>query len=123
MSSNQPLELALMYSDIEGSARLAAHLGDLYASVLDKHNKIFRSLLQLHKGQVIGHGIDNEGNQEIFKIPWSEISILKIRKFSYFGTFLFFSFICIMGIFIDVLINGIDIFPDDGDGWEYNTNF
>lgn len=47
------MDLALLYSDIEGSARLAAHLGNLYASVLDNHNKIFRSLLQLHKGQVI----------------------------------------------------------------------
>jgi adenylate cyclase len=53
MSSNQHMDLALLYSDIAGSARLAAHLQSLYASVLDKHNKIIRSLLQLHNGQVI----------------------------------------------------------------------
>ena len=53
MSSNHSLDLALLYSDIAGSARLAAHLGDLYASVIDKHNNIFRSLLQPYKGQVI----------------------------------------------------------------------
>jgi TolB-like protein/class 3 adenylate cyclase/Flp pilus assembly protein TadD len=47
------MDLALLYSDIAGSARLAAHLQSLYASVLDKHNKIIRSLLQLHNGQVI----------------------------------------------------------------------
>ena len=47
------MDLTLLYSDIAGSAQLATHLGSLYASVLDKHSKIFRSLIQLHRGEVI----------------------------------------------------------------------
>lgn len=67
MSSDQHLDLALLYSDIEGSARLAARLGNLYAGVLDKHNTIFRALLQLHKGQIIQS--TGDGFFVVFKNP------------------------------------------------------
>ena len=53
MSSNQYMDLALLDSDIEGSARLQSHLGNLYASVLDKHNKIICSLSKRREGKVM----------------------------------------------------------------------
>jgi adenylate cyclase len=96
------MHLALLYSDIEGSAQLATHLGSLYASVLDKHNKIFRSLLQLHRGQVIettGDGFfvafkDPEEavraaiaiQQSINHYKWPEQDQLRIRLGLHYGT-------------------------------------
>lgn len=101
MSSNQEMNLALLYSDIAGSARLAANLQGLYASVLDKHNKIIRSLLQLHNGQVIearGEGFfiafkDPEEavraaiaiQQSINHYKWPEQDALKIRLGLHWG--------------------------------------
>ena len=53
MNSNKPLNSALLFTDIEGSTRLIARLGDLFVNVLDKHNEIIRSLLQLYDGEIV----------------------------------------------------------------------
>ena len=102
MSSNQKMDLTLLYSDIAGSAQLATHLGSLYASVLDKHSKIFRSLIQLHRGEVIeatGDGFfvafkDPEEavraaiaiQQSINHYKWPEQDQLRVRLGLHWGT-------------------------------------
>ena len=96
------MDLTLLYSDIAGSAQLATHLGSLYASVLDKHSKIFRSLIQLHRGEVIeatGDGFfvafkDPEEavraavaiQQSINHYKWPEQDQLRVRLGLHWGT-------------------------------------
>ena len=53
MSSHQPMGLALLFTRIEGSARLSSRLGSLYDSVLKKHHEIIQALLLPYKSKVI----------------------------------------------------------------------
>jgi adenylate cyclase len=53
MSSQQSQGLALLFTSIEGSARLSSRLGTLYDSVLKKHHEIIQSLLLAYQSQVI----------------------------------------------------------------------
>lgn len=50
--------ITLFFTDIEGSTRLAQHLGARYSEVLHKHHKIIRSHLKLNKGREV----DNPGD-------------------------------------------------------------
>ena len=53
MSSHQPMGLALLFTRIEGSARLSSRLGSLYDGVLKKHHEIIQALLLPYKSKVI----------------------------------------------------------------------
>ena len=53
MSSHQPKGLALLFTRIEGSARLSSRLANLYDSVLIKHHEIIQALLLPYKSKVI----------------------------------------------------------------------
>ena len=59
MNSIKPLDLALLISDIEGSTRLSARLGDSFAGVIKKHNEIISSLVKIYDGKIVEVGRDN----------------------------------------------------------------
>ena len=59
MNSTKPLDLALLISDIEGSTRMAARLGDSFAGVIHKHNEIISSLVKIYDGEIVESGRDN----------------------------------------------------------------
>ena len=80
------MDLVLLYSDIEGSARLATHLQSLYASVLDKHNKIICLLSKRREGKVMSvdpglskleHSINTGLTQKAWYENDSNLDILK----------------------------------------------
>ena len=46
--------LAFLFTDIEGSTRLAQSLGDRYEQVLDQHREILREAFARHGGSEVG---------------------------------------------------------------------
>src|SRR3989304_8472702 len=50
--------LTFLLSDIEGSTRLIAHLGDRYPEVLEGHHQLLRTVFRPHSG----HEVDTQGD-------------------------------------------------------------
>ncbi|HLA16509.1 MAG TPA: adenylate/guanylate cyclase domain-containing protein [Candidatus Limnocylindrales bacterium] len=42
--------LTILFTDIEGSTRLLAHLGDAYVGLLEDHNRLLRASFAAHRG-------------------------------------------------------------------------
>jgi predicted ATPase/class 3 adenylate cyclase len=57
-SGEAPVELTLLFTDIEGSTRLLQRLGNAYVDVLQRHHAIVRRHLAFHSGREV----DTEGD-------------------------------------------------------------
>ena len=53
-AERRPRLLAFLFTDIEGSTRLAQTLGDRYEQVLDRHREIMREAFSRHGGSEVG---------------------------------------------------------------------
>jgi class 3 adenylate cyclase/catechol 2,3-dioxygenase-like lactoylglutathione lyase family enzyme len=64
--------VTFLFSDIEGSTKLARDLGDGYASVLDEHARILRAAFESHEG----HEIDTQGDSFFVAFPRAKSAVL-----------------------------------------------
>ena len=72
--------LAFLFTDIEGSTRLAQKLGDAYEQVLDRHREILRDAFSRHGGSEVG----TEGDS-FFVVFSSPLEALKAASLAQHG--------------------------------------
>jgi DNA-binding SARP family transcriptional activator/class 3 adenylate cyclase len=63
---------ALLFTDIEGSTRLAQKLGDRFAAILDAHHRLVREALGAHGG----HEVDSAGDGFFFAFTRARDAVL-----------------------------------------------
>jgi class 3 adenylate cyclase/catechol 2,3-dioxygenase-like lactoylglutathione lyase family enzyme len=64
--------VTFLFSDIEGSTKLARELGDRYPSVLEDHARILRAAFESHGG----HEIDTQGDSFFVAFPRAKGAVL-----------------------------------------------